>query len=342
MKKITWIILIFTGVLTAALAGLWVYIGGVLRGLERKEDGGAIAGRHYAFITEDTSDLWRAVYESASVQAAAGGDVLEWVGEGDFFEYTTRDRMQIATASGVDGIILYKKDLSDMTDLIEEAEEAGIPVVTVLSDNSDSSRISYVGISSYEAGELLGREAAKAFSSGENSVMVLMDAGSGEGTSSLVFSTMLSAAEREKAPDATFTFRAVRVNTASGFEAEEDIRDIFVGGDPLPDILICLDQVSTECVSQALVDYNQVGNVEVIGYYGSETVLRAVEKGVVRATLGIDTERIGISCIEALDEYYTLGIANNYYSVPVIMIDGDNADAFLAAVSGEEEAEEQT
>ena len=70
--------------------------------------------------------------------------------------------------------------------------------------------------------------------------------------------------------------------------------------------------------------------------------LVAVEKGVVRATLGIDTERIGISCIEALDEYYTLGIANNYYSVPVMMIDGDNADAFLAAVSGEEEAEEQT
>ena len=31
-------------------------------------------------------------------------------------------------------------------------------------------------------------------------------------------------------------------------------------------MLVCMDEVVTECVYQALVDYNQVGNVDVVGF----------------------------------------------------------------------------
>ena len=44
------------------------------------------------------------------------------------------------------------------------------------------------------------------------------------------------------------------MNTATSFDAEEDIRNIFVRRQQIPDILICLDLVSTECAMQALVD----------------------------------------------------------------------------------------
>ena len=37
---------------------------------------------------------------------------------------------------------------------------------------------------------------------------------------------------------------------------------MFVNDENLPDVLVCMDEVVTECVYQALIDYNQVGNVK--------------------------------------------------------------------------------
>ena len=37
----------------------------------------------------------------------------------------------------------------------------------------------------------------------------------------------------------------------------------------------------TECVYQALIDYNQVGNVKVIGFYYSDVILDAIDKEII-------------------------------------------------------------
>ena len=55
------------------------------------------------------------------------------------------------------------------------------------------------------------------------------------------------------------------VDSSADFDTEEFVRDMFVNEESLPDVLVCMDEVVTECVYQALVDYNQVGNVKVIG-----------------------------------------------------------------------------
>ena len=53
---------------------------------------------------------------------------------------------------------------------------------------------------------------------------------------------------------------------------------MFVNDENLPDVLVCMYEVVTECVYQALIDYNQVGNVKVIGFYYSDVILDAIDK----------------------------------------------------------------
>ena len=113
------------------------------------------------------------------------------------------------------------------------------------------------------------------------------------------------------------------MDSTANFEAEEVIRDIFINSDSLPDILICLDPVSTECAYQAIVDYNEVGNVNIVGYYTSDIVMNAIHKGLIPAAVTIDTGEIGRYSIDALNEYLSAGHVSNYFNVGLSIVTKD-------------------
>ena len=135
-----------------------------------------------------------------------------------------------------------------------------------------------------------------------------------------MYSQMAQKVENERPQDRQAVFSTFDVNTSTSFDAEEDIRDIFVHRNSLPDIMVCLDLISTECAYQALVDFNEVGNMDIVGYYASDTVLDGIRKGVISATLSLDAEEIGRLCIDALNEYCSLGHVSNYFNVGLEMI----------------------
>ena len=137
---------------------------------------------------------------------------------------------------------------------------------------------------------------------------------------SLTYSQLLKTVETGTGPDQKVSIDHIEMNAANSFEAEEGIRDIFLARDRIPDVIVCLDLTSTECASQALVDFNEVGEVTVIGYYASEKVLNAIEKGVVDSTLKVDAEEIGRMCVSTLDEYCSLGNVSNYFTIGIEMI----------------------
>ena len=124
------------------------------------------------------------------------------------------------------------------------------------------------------------------------------------------------------------------VDSSADFDTEEFVRDMFVNEEELPDILVCMDEVVTECVYQALIDYNQVGNVKVIGYYYSEMILDAIDKGIISSAIALDMEEIGRYSINALDEYLTLGHSNGYYSVNQHVITKDNTGDYRTEDKG--------
>ena len=83
------------------------------------------------------------------------------------------------------------------------------------------------------------------------------------------------------------------------------------------------------------MDYNQVGEVDVIGYYDSPSTLQAIERQVVYSTVSIDTAQMGKYCVAALDEYNELGNVSEYFSVDVTVINHQNVEKYMEGGAGD-------
>src|SRR5699024_55430 len=110
---------------------------------------------------------------------------------------------QIAIASRVDGIILYTDGDSRISDLIDEAMEQGIPVVTVMNDDTESRRVSYVGVNHYQLGNICGEQGVELLKEGENRIMMISGSAAGDVGTNLMYSQMNQVIARGKKADQT-------------------------------------------------------------------------------------------------------------------------------------------
>jgi ribose transport system substrate-binding protein len=288
--------------------------------------------KHYVLIADEKdSMLWQSVYEAALQEAASCDAYLELIQPDDNEEYTLVDRLQISIASQVDGIILRPDGTAEVRALIDEAVEGGIPVVTILSDDSASLRTSFVGLNSYQMGDAYTAQALQFLNPDTTEIMLLVDSENQDSGANLIYSQIVKQMEQEKTAQQTVNVTAYPVDSSTDFNMEEVIRDIFVNGTTLPDVMICLNEVVTECAYQALLDYNEVGNTSIIGFYYSDLILDAIKKGTIPATIALNPEEIGTYSISALEDYLSLGYASDYYSVGMTVITSENVSSFKSA-----------
>ena len=315
-------------VLIGLLVGMRLFYRRSISEIEQISGAAEVFDRHYLLISGDRSELWQSVYENAGAFASETGNYLEWISPDEREKMSLSDCLRIGIASRVDGIILNPDGNTAVTELIDEAAESGIPVVTVLNDDLESQRISFVGINPYQMGEIYGEQVLSCLEQGENRILFLNNMTTDDASRNLSYSRMRELVERGRKKDQELSFSAYRIDTTSSFDAEETIRDIIVTSDEKPDILICPDPVSTECAYQAIVDYNEVGNVDIIGFYPSDTILDAIAKGLVPVTVSISVEELGRSSVEALNEYFELQYVSNYFSVGLNIITKENVGQF--------------
>ena len=114
----------------------------------------------------------------------------------------------------------------------------------------------------------------------------------------------------------------VEIDNSGEFTAEESIRDVF-GRPRLPDIIVCLNEVNTVSVYQTIVEQNRVGESVILGYYDSDTILKAIDKDVIYATITIDTAQLGHDCIEALNEYRESGYVSEFYLIDASLVSAE-------------------
>lgn len=289
--------------------------------------------QYYVMITEDRkSDFWQSVYRGAYERGQEENVYVDLLGEHLSQEYSREDLMRIAMTSGVDGIFVESDESDEMLQMIDEAVERGIPVVTLYGDNTHSERCSFVGVGSYNLGREYGRQVLKLTSAQKNpdvlDVAVLVNAHALNSAQNIVCSGIQDALEQEKLQGPEIELSLVTVDDTNTFSVEESIRDIFMEK-KLPDIIICLNELNTTCVYQAVVDYNCVGEVSILGYYDTDTILKAIERNVIYATISIDTEQMGAFCVDALREYYRYGYTSQYFTADVTIIDQNNVGEYL-------------
>lgn len=290
--------------------------------------------KYYVMITKDRkSSFWQSVYQGAYRRGLEENAYVDLLGENLSENYSREDLMRIAISSGVDGIFVESDESGELTELIDEAVDRDIPVVTLYGDNTHSKRCSFVGVGSYNLGREYGRQVLKIAreNTWENRVIrvaIVMNAYAMDTGQNIISSGIQDAIEQEKTEATDFSVSYITVDDTNTFSVEESIRDIFME-ERLPDIIICLNELNTTCVYQAVVDYNRVGQISILGYYDSDTIINAIDRNVVNATISIDTEQMGGFCVEALTEYYLLGNTSQYFTADVTLIDKSNVAQYL-------------
>jgi ribose transport system substrate-binding protein len=294
-----------------------------------------IYDRHYAMITDESdSELWDQVYASALEEGKVRGVYVERFGSQLAVDYDRNQLLQMAIQASVDGIIVTGDEDEETVNLIDEAVDQGIPVVTVLRDSTGSRRQCFVGSNSYSIGQEYGRQILKLLTDmsdeKENTrVLVLMDESRLDTSQNLILLGIRETLDRETEEKAAVTVDTIPVDNVRSFSSEESIRDIFLDTEQIPDILVCLNAVYTRCAYQAAVDYNQVGAVQILGYYDSDAILEAVSKNIIDSTITLDTEQMGRLCVQALEEYAETGYTNSYQAVDTHLITSEEAKLLL-------------
>lgn len=121
-------------------------------------------------------------------------------------------------------------------------------------------------------------------------ITVLVNAHTRDSRQNILCSGIQETIENEKRRDLDIELSLVSIDDTNAFSVEESIRDIFMEKN-LPDIIVCLNELNTTCVYQAVVDYNKVGQIHILGYYDSDTILKAIDRNVIYATVTIDLSR---------------------------------------------------
>ena len=329
------IIWAITGVLVC-LTGLLIFFfisySKTLRKTEQRET----YDKYYAMISTDSkSSFWQSLYKSTFEAGKEKGAYVDMLSENLSKEYSERELMEIAIASGVDGIILEANESEEITEAIHLAYEQGIPVVTLNTDNRQSDRISFVGISNYELGNEYGKLVVKmakekSFPNDTIKVVVLVDANADDLGQNILFAAMQDTVESQHyMVDKPVEISMFSVDASNNFSVEESVRSLFVKNrEELPDIVVCLNEIDTTSIYQAVVDYNEVGVVNILGYYDSDAILKGIERSVIYATVAIDAKQMGEYCIDALSDYLEYGNTSQYFAADVTVINSFNVSKY--------------
>ena len=288
---------------------------------------------HYAFIAEDSdSDFWQQVFTASNAQAMEYGAYLEDLGSALGREYSAEELLRIAVNSGMNGIV-YSGGASDkVRKLIDRAAEKGIGVVVLQNDVEASKRQCYVGLNYYELGQMYALQIEKLIGNGnvgDKSVDILVDGDTSEGSANLIVMAIEDHLREKKGEDNLPEIVITRIDAEDIFSAEERIRNIFIVKEDLPDIMLCVNSVYTRCAYQAVIDYNLVGQIQIIGYFANDTIIDAVDKQVIFSTISVDTDEMGKSCIQALYEYNMMGYTNSYLPVGIEVLDQAKAHEIM-------------
>ena len=310
----------------ATVAGLFYYREMIKNLGEAREEVFNEYPRLYAFIAEDPdSQLSNRIYREISEYAAEKECYVEMTGQNLSTSYSKADRLNIAISSKVDGIILEGDDSEETAMLIDKATANGIPVVTVLSDCEGSARKSYVGLNNYSLGSEYGSELVAIGEKNKKSplnVLIFLDGDDGNSDD------IIHLAIQEFVTGRLITLSSAVVDTSTPFSSEEGVMSVIDSLERIPDVIICLNDRTTESAIQCIVEKNLVGKTTILGYYDSETIRKAIDKGSVYATFAIETKTVARQCINALNEYNNTGFVSQYNPANYILINRGNLDSY--------------
>ncbi len=327
-KSAVRVIILFVILMVVFTVFIFVYFHRQTMLLSQDNDTGPVYEHHYAYICDDTdSNMYKDIYREAGSSATEIDGYIEYMGKNLTEDYNRNELFKIAVYAGMDGIIFQADESEKTKELINWANEMGTPVITVGRDSASSERKSYVGFGYYDMGQNYGNQILKIDSGEEMDVLILMSPDAANTSQNIIYQGIMDTLNKAAVLD-RIKLDTMAISDTSAFGAEEEISSLIMNGE-LPDIIVCLNEINTTCVCQALVDYNHVGDTQVFGFYTNSTILSSIEKKIITATVTVDTKQMGRYCIDAISEYEKYGYVNEYMPADIVVINSDNVTEYI-------------
>ena len=265
---------------------------------------------HYGFIAADSQDsYWKSVYEAAREAGEEQDIYVEYIGQDLAEEYSVQDYMRIAIASKVDGILLSASG-ADVEAEIEEATNKGIPVVTMLTNSKQGGETSFVGVNSYDLGKKYGEQIVTLAPTDKSNVCVLLNTKEKTVTQKMILSGIQGALK-----NTTIKMDTLSIPSTKQFEVEKVIRELLLRKTNVPDIIVCLSASDTIYTYQSVIDYNKVGQIQIVGSYVNDEIQNAIDKGIIASAITVKSDELGTQALATLKEWKDTGTVNEYQTV---------------------------
>lgn len=189
-------------------------------------------------------------------------------------------------------------------------------------------RQSFIGIGNHNLGREYGRQIIRVANKNTKDALILMDTSMEDSGKNLVYNGIRDTLDNE-GNHLNLELKTVVLKEDSPFGKEEAIREIFLNKEELPEIIICLNEKDTISAYQAVIDYNLVGQISILGYSDADTILNAINRKVIASTIVVDAEQVGCYCIKALDEYIETKYVNDFFTMDVNAVTPNNVKGYL-------------
>lgn len=332
------ILMAVIGIIIMIMAGItltiWIRSDKMVKGLYGKEtDQYNTYEKHYAFITKNYEDSFlEEIWEGCRKKGAEQGVYVEWLGRNMDADYAIDGLLEMAIAAKVDGIIIEADEDEEIETLIRKASEESIPVVTVMSDCYGSLRKSFIGVGNYNLGKKYGEQIVQTATPELKKILILMDTETDEKNQSILCNGIRDTINNAWGEVKT-DFETVAIDSHSTLSSDEDVRNLLVNMEELPEVIVCLNEKTTMSVYQAAIDYNIVGKVSILGYYDSESILRGVDKEILSSTITVDFEKMGELCVAAILEYKETGYVSDCFLLEAEIVNHTNVKEYLENAS---------
>ncbi|WP_157949970.1 substrate-binding domain-containing protein [Vallitalea okinawensis] len=277
---------------------------------------------HYVLIYSEEDSIFWEEFVTGALEACIKEEVdleISKVSPLDDQE-SILEKIDMAIASKVDGIILQAEEDIAFETYINKATEKGIPVITVASDCIKSTRQSYIGTNAYETGLKAGELIKEA--TDEAKIVIITQEDEHESTD-ISTSNYLSGIYEVINNDENMEIIAEEKSSYADFSAE-GIAYKIINNNPEANMIICTSANDTLGVAQVMIEFNRVGSVQIIGYDMSEDMVDYIQKGIVYGAIARNPREMGVKSIETMKKILKKQVVSEFIDTGIIIYTKDN------------------
>ena len=285
------------------------------------EQGSALIYHFSLYIPDNRNSFFEGIIRGAE-KAAAELDSAISVHSVD----PARNELDFAAFTGVDGVIVcpYLDDAAARR-CLDKLRENQVPVVLINHSLRTEQPLPFIGVNNFDLGRRIGLilpDKSDDPSGKINLALVYSDKAPGIYSERELVEMGISASVGNRLSGSILRFRT----NLNPLDAESLMVNIFRGTagsySAAIDTIVFTDPEDTIAAAQTLVDLNLVGEISVIGFGADPEVIESIRKGIVSASVVIDSELIGYEAVHSLAALRTIGYTSASIDTGIEIISG--------------------